>query len=189
MAKKILFFCLSIFLIFQSYKLINIIPLLEIESFGMTVFMAWLVTLFVTGIFAFAGFGFPTQDLIPDSYYKIHQPKRLKKIYKSLNVNAFRKMLLATLWKNKEQRKKFFDGTMEGIENLEIQSKKSDIGHSIPFVILIFISLYFLSLRLNALAIWIFIINIIGNLYPVILQRHHRMRIQLLRKRQNRKKA
>ncbi len=189
MFKKITFLLSSLFLILQSYNLLYSIPLMEIESLWMTVLLAWLINLFLTGVFAFAGFGFPTQNLIPDAYYKIHQPKRLKKVCKSLNVNAFRKMLLATLWKSKTQRAKHFDGTKDGIKNLVVQSKKSEFGHLIPFVLLIFISLYFLAIQKTGLAIWTLVINIIGNLYPVLLQRHHRMRIQLLRKRQSRKKV
>lgn len=78
------------------------------------------------------GFAFPTQKLMPDSYYQVTRPKKLKKIYQLLKVEAFRKALLATLWRNQKQREKFFDGTLEGIENLETQSKKSEFGHLIP---------------------------------------------------------
>lgn len=189
MIKKILFSLASIFLILQSYKLLTTIENFKMESFGLVIFIAWLINMFITGIFAFAGFAFPTQKLLPKSYYKIYHPKKLKKIYKILRVDLFRQMLLATLWKSKTQRKKYFNGKKSGIPNLIKQSMKSEFGHLIPFVIISFISAYLIAIGLIKLGIFTLLINFMGNFYPIILQRHHRMRIEIIRKRQQRKTA
>lgn len=180
MVKKILLSLASIFLIWQSYKLLLTINNMAIDSWGLSMFMAWIINLFITGIFAFAGFAFPTERLLPNSYYKIHYPKKLKKAYGLLGVDLFRKMLLATLWRSKDQRQKYFNGTKAGIKNLVTQSKKSEFGHLLPLIILCAVSIYFMLMGLVKLAFLTFLINIIGNLYPMILQRHHRMRIQVL---------
>ena len=145
--------------------------------------MGWIISLFITGIFAFSGFAWPTQRLLPEAYYHIYHPKRLKQVGKAINVELFRKMLLATLWKSKERQKEYFDGTKEGLANLETQSKKSEFGHLIPFVLISVLSVYWLSTGQVKLGIATFLINIIGNLYPVVLQRNHRMRIQVLKRR------
>ena len=183
MIKKILLSLASIFLVIQSYKLLTIIDNFEIESFGLVIFLAWLLNMFITGIFAFSGFAFPTQKLLPKSYYKIYHPEKLKKIYKILRIDLFRQMLLATLWKSKKQRGKYFNGKRNGIPNLIEQSMKSEFGHLIPFVIIIFVSVYFVVLGLIKLGVFSLLINFIGNFYPIILQRHHRMRIEVIRKR------
>ncbi len=183
MLKKILLSLASLFLIWQSYKLLVNITDLAINSWGFILFISWLMNLFITGIFAFSGFAFPTQKLLPASYYKIYHPKRLKKIYAVLGVNLFRKMLLATLWKSQKQRTKYFDGKRNGIMNLTKQSNKSEFGHLLPLLIICGLCVYLLSLGLIKLAFITLLINIIGNLYPIILQRHHRMRIQLIRAR------
>jgi len=185
MIKKILLSLSSIFLIWQSYSLLHSIDKLEINSWGLLFFIAWIINLFITGIFAFSGFAFPTQKLLSKSYYKICHPKRLKKFYKVLRVNLFRNMLLATIWKSQKQRKKYFNGEKNGISKLAEQSMKSEFGHLIPFLILCFLSVYFIAIDLIELGVFSLFINFIGNLYPIILQRHHRMRIQIIRKRQH----
>jgi hypothetical protein len=184
MIKKILLSIASLFLIWQSYNLLYNIHKLDISSWGTLFFIAWLINLFITGVFAFSGFAFPTQKLLPPSYYRILHPKKLQQTFKVLKVNLFRKILLATLWKRKKQRKEFFDGTKSGIANLLEQSMKSEFGHLIPFVIICFVSGYLIAIGLIKLALLSLLINLIGNLYPIVLQRHHRMRIQLLSNRQ-----
>ena len=145
---------------------------------------AFFINLFITGIFAFSGFAFPTQKLLPNSYYQIHHPKTLKKIYESLRVHMFRQILLATIWKSQKQRKKYFNGKENGIPNLEEQSRKSEFGHLIPFIIIGFVAFYLFVIGLTKIGLISLLINLIGNFYPIILQRHHRMRIQLIKKRQ-----
>lgn len=160
---------------------------LETSSWGVIIFVAWIINLFITGIFAFSGFAFPTQKLLPKSYYKIYHPKRLKKTFELLKVNLFRKMLLASFWRSQRQRKKYFDGKKNGILNLEIQSMKSEFGHLIPFIIITCVSIYLIAIGAIKLAVVSLLINLIGNLYPIILQRHHRMRIQIIRKSNSQK--
>lgn len=189
MIKKILLSIASLFLILQSVKLLTNIHTLEIKSWALLIFIAWIINLFITGIFAFSGFAFPTQKLLPKSYYKISHPKKLKKTYKILKINLFRQMLLATLWRSHKQRKKYFNGKKNGISNLDEQSMKSEFGHLIPFIILCFVSIYLLVIGLTKLAVCTFFINFIGNSYPIILQRHHRFRIQIIRKRQESRMA
>lgn len=183
MIKKILLSIASIFLLVQSYSLLTNISKLEIDSWGMEVFLAWIINLFITGIFAFAGFAFPTQKILPNSYYKIHSPEILNNAYKLLGVDLFKKILLSTLWKNKSQRKKYFNGKRKGIVSLAEQSMKSEFGHLIPLIIISLLSIYLIVIGTGRLGAFTLLINLIGNLYPIILQRHHRMRIQRLRKR------
>lgn len=183
MGKKILLSFASIFLVWQSYELLRNIDKIEISNWLSIIFVAWLINMFVTGVFAFSGFAFPTQRILPSRYYKINKPSKLKVFYKVLKVDLFRQALLATLWKSQKQRKNYFNGRKNGIANLEEQSKKSEFGHLVPFVLIFFLSIYLFSLGLVKLSLSTFFINIIGNLYPVILQRHHRMRIQIIKRR------
>jgi len=188
MGKKILFTFLSIFLLFQSVKTASVIPVMDVTSWGISIFLAALMNLFVTGTFAYAGFIYPTESILPNSYYKISNVSLQKKMYKFFNVNSFRKFLLATVWRKKEAQKKYFDGTKNGIENLIVQSKKSEFGHLIPFVILFALSAYWLVLGKWKIALVTTIISSFFNFYPIILQRQHRMRIQLIEKRKERKR-
>lgn len=95
--------------------------------------------------------------------------------------------LLATVWRNKQQQKKYFNGRSDDIKSFEIKTKKSEFGHLIPFVIITILCVYFFITNFKKLAIITFFINCIFNWYPVILQRYHRMRLirleALLKKR------
>jgi len=184
MIKKIMLSIATIFLIWQSIDLISNIEYLNNNSWGLIFLSAFFINLFITGIFAFSGFAFPTQKLLPNSYYQIHHPKTLKKIYEILRVHIFRRILLATIWKSQKQRKKYFSGKENGIPNLKEQSRKSEFGHLIPFIIITFVAFYLFVIGLAKIGLISLIINLIGNFYPIILQRHHRMRIQSIEKRQ-----
>ena len=187
MLKKILLSLASAVLLWQSYSLLIVIDKIESNSFWLLLFVAWIVNLFITGVFAFAGFAWPTQKAIPASYYIVKDTKRIKQVYTALRVDLFRKILLATLWKSEKQRAKHFDGKRSGITNLIVQSQKSEFGHLVPFVIACFVSLYLIGVGQYKLSALIFVVNIIGNLYPVLLQRHHRMRIQAIAERHARR--
>ncbi len=185
MIRKVLLSIASAFLALQSYKILLVIPALETDSWGLLLFIAWIINLLITGIFAFLVFAHPAQKLLPSSYYTIRHPIRLKKFYDLLQVDLFRKVLLATLWKSQEQRKKYFNGQRNGIATLEEQSMKSEFGHVVPFVILCLLSTYLLLIGKTRLGTLTLLINIIGNLYPVLLQRYHRMRILAISKMKN----
>lgn len=184
MTKKILLSIGILFLVWQSYKLLWEIDEVEIHSWVLLIFVAWVINMFITGIFAFSVFAFPAEKLLPKAYYKIQQPGTLKQFYQTLKVNLFRQILLATLWKSQKQRQKYFNGKKTGIFDLVEQSMKSEFGHILPFIILTLVSIYLLIIGQVSLGIVTFLINVIGNLYPVILQRHHRMRIQIIEARQ-----
>lgn len=183
MIKKILLTAASIFLIWQSYNLIAQIHHVEKNNWGLLIFVGWVLNMFITGIFAFAVFAYPAQRLLPKSYYEIKQPNRLNKWFKLLKVEVFRTFLLATVWRNKAQQKRYFNGKKEGLQNLVTQSEASEFGHILPFFLISFLTIYLIAIGLWKLAIATFLFNVIGNFYPVLLQRHHRMRISRILKR------
>ncbi|MEQ9352789.1 MAG: hypothetical protein RJQ00_09425 [Vicingaceae bacterium] len=182
--KKILFPLFSIFLIYQCYSILSIdFSNQTISNFWQFV-LAFLFNLFLTGVFAFTVFVFPTSKLLPENFYKIHNPRLLKKCYTILKVNFFRKLLLLFFWGSPKYRKKYFKGTKTDIDNLIYQSKQSEFGHFMPFILSFFLSFYFLNQGLTFTFLMSMLVNIIANFYPVILQRHHRMRINRIKKQQ-----
>lgn len=180
--KRIFYIGMSIFLIFQSDKLVLALLAFENLSIGIQIGAAFLINLFITGIFAFAGFALPTEKLMPASYYKIHQPKQVKSWYQKSGTATFRKFLLVTVWRDKEFQKTFFDGTIDGIQTFETQTKKSEFGHLIPFICITVLCVFFIKTKMWILIFVTMLINIIFNFYPIILQRHHRMRLARFKK-------
>ncbi len=179
--KRVFFFLMSLFLIAQSYKLCKITFNIEQISLPLQVLGGFIFNLFVTGIFAFAVFSWPAERLLPESYYKIRQPKKLNTFGESIGIEWFRKFLLATVWKDKEKQKGFFDGTIAGLDNLDVNTKKSEFGHLIPFFLLTGISILLCFSGKWVMGIVTMIVNEIFNFYPVILQRMHRARTSRMR--------
>ncbi|WP_234369106.1 glycosyl-4,4'-diaponeurosporenoate acyltransferase CrtO family protein [Brumimicrobium mesophilum] len=177
--KKIIFPILSLFLIFRTKELIELLISTQPKEhlFGFQLFYSFLITLFITGIFAFIGFAYPTNKLLPYRYYNIKNPVTLKKVSRTLGVKYFQILLMLAFWGSKKNRKKYFDGTKSGLKNFIYQTKQSEFGHFGAFIGIITISIILIFHGYYNIVIAMTIINIIGNLYPILLQRLHRERI------------
>ncbi|WP_369413959.1 hypothetical protein [Belliella alkalica] len=118
---------------------------------------------------------------MPNSYNKINNVKNLTSIYQLLRVEYFKFLLLKFFWGKERNRKKYFSGSKAGLENFETQTRQSEFGHLASFITIAIVSFYIL---LKGQIVIFFItnfINVIGNLYPIILQRNHRIQIERLK--------
>ena len=188
--KKFLFSLFSIFLTYQSMELVNLLVHTNATEFSwFAIFgISLLLNLFITGVFAFLGFVYKTNTLLPSSYYQIKNSKSLTIIYRKLGVEFFKAVLLKAFWGKEKNRKKYFSGAKTGIENFDFQTRQSEFGHLASLIAILIVT--FILLINGHLAIFIFttIINLIGNLYPIILQRMHRVQIERLTKLLERRK-
>lgn len=183
-AKKVLLSGFSLFLAYQTYKLFYLLLSQSINlNWVYAFFVACLINLFITGFWAFLGFAFPTHKLLTQTYYNQIHLKRVNRWYKVLKGDLFRLFLLATFWKSKKQRAKYFNGKISGIDEMIYQSKQAEFGHLAAFL-LILISCILLGFKnyWNTLMISI-IINVLFNFYPVLLQRYLRGRILKMKNR------
>lgn len=178
--KKIIFPIFSLFLFYRTIELIGYLNSNSSNEFSILeiVTISFLLTLFITGIFAFIGFAYPTNRLLPESYYKIKNPKLLEYLYKILGLKYFRIILLITFWGIKKNRKKYFNGTKKGLTNFIYQTKQSEFGHLGAFFMTLICSIMLLVNRFYLIVLIMTLLNIIGNVYPIILQRFHRIRIE-----------
>ncbi|MFT6167405.1 MAG: hypothetical protein ACJAV5_000639 [Vicingaceae bacterium] len=178
--KKILLPLASAFLAYQFYQ---VIAALWINAginvlLGIDFLITYIIALFGTGIFTFIGFAYPTSILIGNSYYRIKSTKQLQFWYYLLGVSYFRKFLMLFFWGSKKNQKKYFNRTRIGIDNFIYQTHQSEFGHLGALVLVAFTNMYAFYLGYYAISIFLFVINIVGNLYPIILQRHHRIRLE-----------
>ena len=174
---------------YLSVSLLNLIFDLKSTNVIINTIFAIFVNLCITGVFAFAGFALPTYRLLPDGFYNILNSKSVKMLYNRTKAEWFRDFLLATFWKNKNKQKQFFDGTRTHLMHLVNQTKSAEFGHLMPLMIIGFLSIVFAVQVDVYLGLATMLINIFFNFYPIVLQRHHRMRVQLLRLRLDRNKA
>ncbi|MFK8006029.1 MAG: hypothetical protein AB8H03_06645 [Saprospiraceae bacterium] len=173
---------MSIFLTFQSNKIFLGLEFIEDPSWILQLVFALVFNLFITGVFAFSGFALPTEKLMPSKYYEVNDPKKINFWFKKLKGERFRNFLLATVWRKKTDQKKFFDGTISGIKDFEVQTHKSEFGHLIPLVIISVLCVYFAMRGFWWAVFFTMLINVIFNFYPILLQRHHRGRLARLKK-------
>ena len=180
--KKILYPLISLFLLYRSIELMRHLYYSDPIDFrfGESVLIAFLITLFATGIFAFAGFAFPTSRLMPKNYWLPKNPNQLNSLFSIMGVNTYKSILVLLFWGRASNKKKYYNGTRKGLEDFNFQTKQSEFGHLCAFVIILFASLLLLIKGYYLLVFIMTVINIIANLYPIILQRHHRIRIYRL---------
>ena len=175
--KRALLTLASAFLLYQSIRLTPQFPNVAGAGWPLTLLIGWGYGLFVTGIFAFAGFAYPTQRLLPAAYYRVRRPDVLRRWYRRLGVSWFRGALLATLWRGKEQSGRYFNGRRDDLHHLRVQSEKSEFGHLLPLIVVTGVAVWLLARGAVRLAVVMQAVNVVGNFYPIVLQRYHRQRL------------
>lgn len=183
MLKKIVLTVLSFVFAYNVYKLVVLFLKLSPEALSLLAILVSAIAfnLLTTGILAFLGFVYPTSRILPDSYYNIKNVKNLNLVYSLLGVAYFRFFLLKTFYRP-DDNKKYFNGTKSGLEKFNYNTKQSEFGHLVAFILICFISILLLDQGHTQVAMWTLAVNIVFNLYPIILQRKHRIIVQRLLK-------
>lgn len=189
MLKKILFPIIAIFLAYRSYELLKTLWFAEPSALilPIRILIAFLLNLFITGIFAFPGFAYKTNRILGENYYRIKDPDLISRLSKLLKVEYFKKFLLLVFWGKKENRQKFFDGTKLGLDNFDYQTRQSEFGHLAALIVIQIVVFFMLFKGHYAIAFFTTLLNFISNFYPVLLQRTHRIQISRIRNILNRK--
>lgn len=183
MVKKILFPVISIFLAYRSYELLKTLWYLDPSEINLSIkiLIAFLLNLFLTGVFAFVGFAYKTHQLLGDEYYQIKNPKFTTQLSDFLKIEYFKKFLLLIFWGKTKNRKRYFDGTKQGLDNFEFQTRESEFGHLAALVIIQMAVVIALIKGHYTIAIVTTILNFVSNYYPVLLQRNHRIQIERIK--------
>lgn len=184
--KKVLYIFFSIFLAYRVVEMMKTLIALDGTNMSWYISLIYgvLLSVFCTGIFAFPGFVLSTSRLLPASYYTIHNKSALDKVYKYLGVDTFRKVIVKLFWGKQKNKKKFFNGKRSGMDQLIHMTNQSEFGHFGALLLLLVVSIIVLNHGYTLIFTVITIINIVGNMYPIVLQRKHRARIAGLRTRQ-----
>ena len=189
MVKKILFPLIAIFLAYRSYELLKTIWTVEPSEFSywIKLLLSFLFNLFITGIFAFMGFAYKTNQLLPENYYRIENKELIYKSSRFLKIEYFKKFLLVLFWGKRKNRQKYFDGTKSGLENLEYQTRQSEFGHLAALAVIQLSVVIILIKGHYLIAFLTTTFNFISNFYPVLLQRNHRIQIERIKNIQKKK--
>lgn len=115
---------------------------------------------------------------LTSSYYNEKGWERRGKIYERLGVNFFRKILVWIGWEKLNKKSNPIERNSKSLMNLHYQTKKSELGHIIILFIVLGFNI-FVALKFGVLkSLWLLVLNVILNLYPIFLQRYNRPRIE-----------
>lgn len=179
--KKIALPLLSLVFMYNVYKLLALFY--EIRPEQLSTFASFVAAfafnLLTTGMVAFIGFAYPTSKLLPNTYYEIKNIQNFNRICSLLGISYFRIFLLKTFYRTADN-KKYFNGTKAGLKSFDYNTKQSEFGHLVAFILLCLISIFLWVEGHVDMVLWTMIVNIFLNFYPIILQRKHRVIVQRL---------
>ncbi|MDQ0067627.1 glycosyl-4,4'-diaponeurosporenoate acyltransferase CrtO family protein [Chryseobacterium lathyri] len=99
-------------------------------------------------------------------------------IYESLGIHFFRKLLVVTGWEKLNKKSKPVQKNPEALVNLYYRTKQDELGHLIIMIIVLGFNI-FVAYKFGILkSMWLLILNILLNIYPIFLQRYNRPRIE-----------
>lgn len=100
--------------------------------------------------------------------------------YRTLGVTAFNALLRAISWNRAVAQMRGFDGTRSSLAALDAGTRESETAHGFATVLALVLALAALATGHAWGALWIALLMIPLHLYPWMLQRHVRYRLQLL---------
>jgi hypothetical protein len=115
---------------------------------------------------------------LTSSYYDEKNWERRGKIYEDLGINFFRKVLVLTGWEKVIRKSNPIEKNTKDLINLHYQTKKSELDHTIILLIVLGFNV-FVAFKFGVVkSLWLLLLNVLLNLYPIFLQRYNRPRIE-----------
>lgn len=100
------------------------------------------------------------------------------RLYAALGVRLFGKLLDVIGWNRIISKERGFDGTRRGLDGLDQHTRRSEIGHSLCLLITAVLAVVILATESWAGALWLIGLGVPFHLYPALLQRILRSRIE-----------
>lgn len=168
--KKII--ALSIIILFTIGLLGVLINFMRIDSFSFAVALNFLlmscVLVFVENL----------KSTLNSPYFNLKSWEMNGKLYEIMGINVFRKLLVLIGWEKLNKKTKPVDKNMATLMNLHYRTKLDELAHLIIFVIVAGVTGVVASKFGFLLSLWLIILNLLLNLYPICLQRYNRPRIE-----------
>lgn len=115
---------------------------------------------------------------LSSAYYAPREWERKGNVYEYVGIHLFRRLLVIIGWEKLNKKSNPIEKNARTLEHNLLRTKKSELGHLIIFLIVVGISMLVITKGGLRDAMWLIIFNIVLNLYPVLLQRYNRPRIE-----------
>jgi hypothetical protein len=163
---------LSLIIIFSTLLVYGLVSKLGLQGF----LFAWMLNLvLMMCVFFF------TESLkaeLSSDYYSEKAWEKKGRTYEMLGINIFRKILVLVGWEKLNKRENPVAKNSEALIHLEYRTKQSELGHLIIFFIVLAFTIYVAITISIQESLWLFLLNLLLNVYPILLQRYNRPRLK-----------
>ncbi|MGN8070903.1 hypothetical protein [Mucilaginibacter sp. 22184] len=115
---------------------------------------------------------------LTSSYFNTKAWERGGKIYERFGTNFFRKLLVWIGWEKLVRKSNPIEKNTQALMDLHYQTKKSELDHLIILFIVLGFNVFVAFKFGFSRSLWLLVLNVILNLYPIFLQRYNRPRIE-----------
>lgn len=169
MKKAIILISIAIITIASVCALVHYI---KMDRFSFAWILNFMLMLFV------AAFTTALKSQLISPYYSEKEWERRGSIYEHLGINFFKKLLVWTGWERVIRKSNPIEKNTGALVNLHHQTKKSELDHLIILLIVLGFNV-FAAFKFGVLeSLWLMVLNVLLNLYPIFLQRYNRPRIE-----------
>lgn len=114
---------------------------------------------------------------LQSTYYNTKRWEEGGKVYKWFGIHLFRKILVWTGWEKLHKANSPVERNLDALKHLEYNTRQSEFGHLIIFFIVLIFFLFVLLYHGIIQSLWLLVLNVILNVYPIGVQRYNRPRL------------
>ena len=115
---------------------------------------------------------------LTSNYYNSKKWESKGAIYKWFGVNVFRKIMVWIGWEKLNKASNPVKKNLDVIKQLEFRTRKSEFEHGIIFFIVLIFNMV-VAFKYGILqSLWLFFLNLVLNVYPMVVQRYNRPRLR-----------
>jgi hypothetical protein len=115
-------------------------------------------------------------------YYRIRPFEQQGHFYEQLGIGFFKILVGRGPWSHLNPTLRF-SGKLAHLTGLETEMRRAEGGHLVAFIMMVFATMFAAAQGWLDAAGWVTLFNVPFNLYPVMLQRCNRARIQAIQRR------
>lgn len=112
------------------------------------------------------------------SYFDSKSFEKDGAIYRFFGVHLYRKLLVLTGWEKISRKNNKISSSRTSIKHAESKSRSSEAGHTVIFIIVGIVTITVAGTLREAL--WLILLNLLLNVFPIIVQRYNRPRYRRL---------
>ncbi|MBO2543206.1 hypothetical protein J0871_02135 [Salegentibacter sp. BDJ18] len=118
------------------------------------------------------------KPILSSTYFNAKEWENEGKTYKWFGIHGFRKILVWIGWEKLNKASNPVKRNLDALKYLEYNTRQSEFGHLIIFFIVLAFTIVVIIYYGFQQSLWLIILNILLNVYPIGVQRYNRPRLQ-----------